>query len=73
MSAIGEIEGHMSEIDSLMQQIGSVWSDRVAEHVNEELLAGIVSECNTFSSEVNSIASTLMMRLDEMQRLASQY
>ena len=68
--AVGQIDNRLSELDSLMQQIGSVWNDRVAEHVSEELLAGVVSQCNAFSGELHSIASILMMRRSEMERLA---
>lgn len=71
VSALGEVDNHLSEIQSLMQQMGTVWNDRVAEHVSETLLAGIVSECNSFCSEMHSIVSEIQMRRSEMERLAS--
>lgn len=71
-NAVDDIVNHISEVDALMQQIGAVWNDRVAEHVSEELLAGIVSECNSFCSEMHSIASLILMRRGEMESLASR-
>lgn len=72
-SAVNELDNHLSELGSIMQQISSVWSDQVAEHVSEDLLAGIVSQCSSFSGEMHSIASQILMRRSEMERLASKY
>ncbi len=72
VSAVGGIDNSLSEIESLMQQIGAVWNDRVAEHVSEELLASIVTQCNSFASEMHSMVSIIQMRRSEMEQLASQ-
>lgn len=72
-SSVIELDNNVSQIESLMQSIGSVWNDRVAEHVSEELLAGIVSECHSFAGEMHSLSSILQMRRAEMEALASDH
>ena len=62
-SAANAINEDVNQLRRLMQQLGSVWNDKVSEHVSDSLLTAVISNCNTFASDVSTIA--MMVRQEE--------
>ena len=62
-SAANAINDDVNQLRPLMQQLGSVWNDKVSEHVSDSLLTAVISNCNTFASDVSTIA--MMVRQEE--------
>lgn len=62
-SAANAINEDVNQLRSLMQQLGSVWNDKVSEYVSDSLLTAVISHCNTFASDVSAFA--MMVRQEE--------
>ena len=68
-AAINSVQNDLAQLQSLMQQLASVWNDRVSEHISEALLTAVVSNCNSFANEASTAAMMVLQNEETLNNL----